>query len=185
MTSRWNSRSAILWSQDLTGSLIRLQENGRTHLSATVVPNADELPVPAIQSHISDALKRPFSETRIGPMLVGHKNTFLRRLMLRVLHFVIYNFPRFYVSKGGGGISVSSLLNHQDPDFDFRPVAFGPTALTFCMTTVKKNEDGRSIMKIGVGWDHRCGGGNEYIEALKGLSHIMAAKDPATLEKFL
>ena len=27
--------------------------------------------------------------------------------------------------------------------------------------------------------------GNEYIEALKGLSHIMAAKDQETLEKFL
>ncbi|HEX4924054.1 MAG TPA: hypothetical protein VFV50_08210, partial [Bdellovibrionales bacterium] len=103
----------------------------------------------------------------------------------RLLHFIIYNFPRFYVKKGGGGISVSSLLNHQDPEFDFRPVAFGPTAFTFCMTTVKKSDDGRSIMKVGVGWDHRCGGGNEYIEALKGLSQIMAAKDPETLQKFL
>ena len=160
-------------------------EGGVPHLSATVVPEADRLRVPDIQNHISDALKRPFSETRIGPLLLNRKNTFFRRLVLRLLHFTIYNFPGFYVSKKGGGISVSSLLNQHDPDFDFRPVAFGPTALTFCMTTVKHNADGRSILKVGVGWDHRCGGGNEYIEALKGLSQIMSAKDNETLQKFL
>ncbi len=160
-------------------------EGGVPHLSATVVPEADRLRVNEIHGHISDALKRPFSDTKIGPLLIGHKNTFFRRFVLRLLHFTIYNFPRFYLSKKGGGISVSSLLNQQDPDFDFRPVAFGPTALTFCMTTVKKNSEGRSIMKIGVGWDHRCGGGNEYIEALKGFAHIIGAKDRETLEEFL
>jgi hypothetical protein len=160
-------------------------ENGNTHLSATVVPDANKQTVAQIQSHLAQALKKNFTETRIGPLIVGRKNTFFRRFVLRVLHFAIYNFPKFYLKKRGGGISVSSMLNHQDPEFDFRPIAFGPTALTFCMTTVKHTDDGRSILKIGVGWDHRCGGGNEIAEALKGLSTILAAKEPALLEHFL
>ncbi|MEQ1876736.1 MAG: pyruvate kinase, partial [Bdellovibrionia bacterium] len=163
-----------------------VQKEGETpHLSATVVQSADRLRVSEIQTHISDAVKRPFSQTRIGPLLIDRKNSFLNRTLLKLLHFTIYNFPKFYVSKGGGGISVSSLLNHNDADFDFRPVAFGPTAYTFCMTTVKKTPEGRSVLKIGVGWDHRCGGGNEMAEGIKGLSRIMAANDPQTLEQFL
>jgi hypothetical protein len=154
---------------------------GREHLSATVVERADERPIAEIREALRAARARRPADLPIGRLFVANRNTFLNRLRLRLIHFLVYNLPQLYVRKGGGGLSVSSLLYLAEPGFRGWAMSYGPTAFTAIAISVTGEPDGRTVMRVGVGYDHFALPGHEALDALRTLSRILAASDPADL----
>lgn len=148
---------------------------GRKHLGAVVIKDADKKSIQEINAEILKEMRKPLRERPVGRLVVDRKNHFLNRLSLKLVHFLVYNFPSFYVRKGGGGISVSSLLNLAEEGFHCRPVSFGNTAYTFCCSEVDITDSGRHILKVGAGCDHYAAGGMELISALKTLTKVNAS----------
>ena len=63
------------------------------------------------------------------------------------------NYPRLYLKKGAGGISVSSLMNLASPDVSVHMNAYGMTVITISSCSVEKRE-GRELLKVGMAFDH-------------------------------
>ncbi len=154
---------------------------GRAHLSATVVERADERPVADVREALRAARARRPADLPIGRLFVANRNTLLNRLRLRLVHFAVYNLPHLYVRKGGGGLSVSSLLSLAEPGFRGWAMSYGPTAFTAIAISVTDEPDGRTVMRVGVGYDHFALPGHEALSALRTLSRVLAASDPAHL----
>lgn len=158
-----------------------IKDENRSYLIASTVPKADEMSVAEIKAFIKEASSKKVEDTIISKHFVKNRNTFWMRAFLRLIHFVAYNFPRLYVSKGGGGISVSSLMNHAADDFDVHTVALGPTAFTLCAATVVPKGD-RWVLKVSVGYDHFACHGNDAAAAVKELARVLRADTPELLE---
>jgi len=162
-----------------------IEEDGRKYLIASIVPAADEKSVDEISEIIKKSCQKRLRETIIAKHFRKNKNTFLMRLYLRVIHFLAYSFPGLYLRKGGGGLSVSSLLNHAEDGFRCTPFAWGPTAMTVSSCSVTDESDGRRIMRIGLSWDHLTGEGNEMVKSVKTLSKILQGHDQLALEQLI
>ncbi|MEE2903565.1 MAG: 2-oxo acid dehydrogenase subunit E2 [Myxococcota bacterium] len=162
-----------------------IEEDGRQYLIASVVPAADEKTVDEISDIIKKSCQKSLKETIIAKHFRKNKNTFLMRLYLRIIHFLAYSFPGLYLRKGGGGLSVSSLLNHAEEGFRCTPFAWGPTAMTVSSCSVTDESDGRRVMRIGLSWDHLTGEGNEMVKSVKTLSKILQGQDQEALEQLI
>jgi hypothetical protein len=152
------------------------QHQGKEHVGAMVLKAANAMTIGEICDAIRDEISKPLSSRPVGRQVVGRANNFLNRWKLRCIHFFVYNFPHFYLKFGGGGVSVSSLLNYAEDGFVCRPVSFGHTALTFCCSDVRI-ENGQHILRVGVGYDHFAGGGHTAIAAFRTLARITASGD--------
>lgn len=161
--------------------IIRLID-GKSHLSATMIRDAHQLSLAEIRDRIRTDRDRPVDELPIARFVTRRRNVFWNRWMLKVLHFLIFNFPGLYEKRGGGGLSVSSLMNLQGRAEDVRPHAFGITAFTLCASNVVEVGNGRKTLKIGVGYDHYAFPGNEAVDAIQELGRILSGENPALLD---
>ena len=162
-----------------------IEEDGRKYLIASVVPAADEKSVDEISEIIKTACQKPLKDTIIAKHFRKDKNTFWMRAYLRLIHFFAYSFPGLYLRKGGGGLSVSSLLNHAEEGFRCTPFAWGPTAMTISSCSVTDEPDGRRLMRIGLSWNHLTGEGNEMMKSVKTLSKILQGERQDAWERLI
>jgi pyruvate/2-oxoglutarate dehydrogenase complex dihydrolipoamide acyltransferase (E2) component len=171
----WGTR--VVEFENYTVNLpILIEDAGKTYLSAITIKEANTSSINEIALQIKNAKSKKLSETKVTKFVVGNNNIF-KRTVLRLFHFVVFNFPKLYVSNGGGGLSVSSLQNLQDEYLDMRFNPYGPTAMTFGLTTVKKTENNQTIMKIGAGYDHMACRADEMTLAVRDLSKILSSPE--------
>jgi hypothetical protein len=156
---------------------LAIKHEGREVVTAIMVADADVKSLAEINREIVEALKKPLAEYKIVHFVETKKNHFFHRLLLRGLYFLAYCVPQLYIRRGGGAISVSSLVNHHGPEFNSRPTAYGPTAFTFCFSSFEKRGD-KTFLKIGAGYDHTALTGNEAVKALKILTEIVQRELP-------
>lgn len=163
---------------------VMAKRGDKRYLIATTIQHADSKSVAAIRDEIRAATSKDLEDTMITKHFLSGRNTVFLRAKLRLIHFIVYNFPKLYVQKGGGGISVSSLMNHATPGLAMRMFPFGPTALTVTCASCQTDADGRSQLQLTLGWDHLSGHGDDAAAAIKQLALNLAAEDPAVLEAY-
>jgi hypothetical protein len=150
-----------------------IKEDGRAYLIASIIPSANDKSVEEIYDLIRVSCKKKLSDTIIAKHFKKNRNTFFMRAYLRLIHFVAYSFPSLYLKKGGGGLSVSSLLNYAEEDFRCTPIAWGPTAMTLASCSVTTESDDRRLLRLGIAWDHCTGEGSDMIVSIKTLVNIL------------
>ena len=161
-----------------------ITDENQDYLIASTVISANEKSVTEIRDFIRTACRKKLSETIVAKHF-KKKNSLWMRTYLKLIHFVAYNFPRLYLQKNGGGLSVSSLLNHAEDNFRCTPIAFGPTAMTLSSCSVVTESDGRRVMRLGLAWDHCTGEGNDLILSVKTLTKILQGDRENALSELL
>ncbi|MBK24941.1 MAG: hypothetical protein CME70_13155 [Halobacteriovorax sp.] len=155
---------------------IMIDVEGQRFLAATVIENVDKATISKINEEIKMALSQRLSDLKIGKYVYKKRNNFINRSRLKLIHFLINNFPKVYENFGGGALAVSSLMNHNHEDFDMSMMAYGPTAFTICSCNHIKKKD-EDFLKIGIAYDHFAFSGEKAIEASQYLSHILTGKN--------
>lgn len=150
-----------------------LEHQGRSHLSAVVLREPHKRTLTEIQAEIRAGRERKLEDLPIGRLFIENKNTWWNRLKLSLIHFFAWRFPGLYEAKGGGGLSVSSLQLHDRPAHAFSAVAFGPTALTVCITGVHAHPDGRHLLQLGIGFDHYALRGDQCAGYVAAFADIL------------
>lgn len=141
------------------------------HVGACLVARTDERTVEEIATQLATFRETELRDLPVGRYFEGQRNTWWNRGQLRLMHWAAYALPWFYVRGGGGGVSVSSLLNHRAAPA-VHGVALGPTGLTFTLTAVRE-EGGRTLLDVGIAMDHTILTGNEVWEGMTTLRRIL------------
>lgn len=162
---------------------VLLREDGREHLIAETVRQADGKSVAEIHRQIRAAQKRTLAETKIARFVARKPNNLFWRGALRAVHFAAYNLPA--IEKfGGGGLSVSSVITHRDEGVPHaRSVAMGPTAVSLGLTGVR-TDGGRVVLEMGIGLDHAAVPGIEARRATDALHDLFTSRSPEVLACF-
>ena len=160
---------------------IAMREHGKTYLSAIVVRNADGKSVSAIAAEIEQARNRPMDETKLTKWVARKPNRLVWRTLLRTMHFGAYRWPAWLASKGGG-LSVSSLLDHKHPDSAFAAVSFGPTATTLLLSSIDENGSDQCRLRLGVGLNHVAAGGQTFRRFCDVLQDYLESSDEHVLQ---
>ncbi len=160
---------------------ILMRVGNRRLVSAISIRDPDKKSLREIRTEITQAKRRDPKLLPISRILLANQNTWFSRAQLRLIHFLAYRFPRLYLSKGGGGISMSSFQYAGDQEFRLIGHPHGPTAFSLGVSPVV-TEGGTARATFGVGWDHLSMPGHDAIEALAELSKILHGSDPETLE---
>lgn len=158
-----------------------LTHEGRPHLSAAVVKEPGGRALADVQAELRAARGKSLVAQPIGRMFIDNRNTLLARTRLRLIHWVVWHFPSLYLRHGGGGISVSSLMLHNQPQVRIWAPSYGPTAFTICVTGVHRAGD-VTTLHLGIGYDHLALSGERAAAAVVALSEILAeAPQPGDL----
>ncbi len=153
---------------------IQLNVEGHRYISAMVIKDVGVKSVGQIGEEIKKFKSRTKKDLVVGKYIIGKKNTFLNRMRLRLIHFMINSFPHLQEKFGVGGIAVSSLLNLDSQGIDVRFVAKGHNAFTICACTY---EEESMHLKLGIGWDHYTGHGVTGVEVSMVLGSILQAEN--------
>ncbi len=152
-----------------------LSHEGRPVLSAAVIREPGQRPLAEVQAELRAARSKVVAEQPIGRMFVDNRNTLLARTRLRLVHWVVWHFPSLYLKHGGGGISVSSLMLHNQPQVRIWAPSYGPTAFTICVTGVHQAGD-QTTLHLGIGYDHLALSGERAAAAVVALAGILAGR---------
>lgn len=156
---------------------VLVEHQGVPHLTAAILQGVDQKTVEEIHGELQAARTRSLEELPIGRRFIKNRNTWWARLQLKLIHFMAWRFPRFFLRHGGGGISVSSLLLHQRSELPIAAPAFGPNVFSLALTGIVERE-GRTLMRLGVGFDHLALRGEQAMAAVVSLQEILASLDP-------
>ncbi|MED5465349.1 MAG: hypothetical protein VX699_11895 [Myxococcota bacterium] len=155
---------------------VLIANNGSPMLSAMVIDSPDKKSTTEIHQEIRTFVSGDVSDKPISRFVANRSNHFINRCLLRILHFVVFRFPRLHASKGGG-FSVSSLVNQDIPGMTVRGVAKGHTSLTFGVSGLKKSPEGNYTLLIGMGVNHSVLSGVEGMDACSALTAILSEPD--------
>ena len=150
-----------------------LLHEGKPHLSAVVLREPGTKSLAEVQAELRAARDKRLADQPIGRLYIDGRNTLLRRLRLRLVHWAVWHLPSLYLRHGGGGISVSSLMLHSRPELRIWAPSYGPTALTICVTGLNHHGDGATL-QLGVGFDHLALSGERAAAAVVLLSELLA-----------
>lgn len=157
---------------------VALREGTGEHLMGLTVKNADQKSVDQIGLEIREARDTPLDKTLITKHTVRRPNTLLWRTLLRGVHFASYNLGA--IGKLGGGLSVSSLIDHQRFEPVFRSVSFGPTAVTLFLSGVRRSGE-RTVLEMGMGFDHLALSGQVMRRAVSALHDLLSSRGDESL----
>lgn len=163
---------------------IMIRSEEQNFLAATVINNVDQKSISQINEDIKKALGQKLSDLKIGKYVYKKKNSFYNRMRLRLVHFVVNNFPKIYENFSGGGLAVSSLMNHNHEDFDMSMMAYGPTAFTIGSCTLKEVKE-KHFLKVGIAYDHFAFSGELAILASKELSMVLTGKNEEDFKQLI
>lgn len=147
------------------------------HLTAAIIQGAHQKTVEEIHAELQAARKRPLEELPIGRRFIKNRNTWWARQQLKLIHFLAWRFPSFFLRHGGGGISVSSLLLHQRSELPIGAPAFGPNVFSLAVTGIVERE-GVTTVRLGIGFDHLALRGEQAMAAVASLQEILGGLDP-------
>lgn len=146
--------------------------DGKTVLSGITIYDAYKKSLEEIMTEVRAARERKFDELPVNRIIHGNGPAVLKKLKLRIILFLLRNFPSFYANKRGGGISVSSLLNLASPELNVHMSAYGMTTLTISSCTLTE-QNGKSTLKVGAAFDHLTTHGYAGTKAILKLTSIL------------
>ena len=152
---------------------VLIRDGDRPHLSACIVRDADRCTVAEIEAQIRAARERRLQDLPVGRIFAGNRNTLWNRLRLRLIHFLVYNVPQLYVRKGGGGLSLSTLMRRPDPALHLRAPSYGPTAVTVFAHGIRR-DGARALLELDIGFDHYALPGHIALDAVMDLGALLA-----------
>lgn len=153
---------------------VLVEKDGKPYLAAITIDEPHRLPLHEIRDRLRLAKTMDVSKLRIGRYLVGKRNTLFNRARLRLIHRLTFSFPSLYV-RFGGGLAVSSLLQHREEGFDLLLHSYGPTAFTLCSSTVIDEGEGSFRLRLGIGIDHYAVSGDEMVRASRELNRALGS----------
>lgn len=142
------------------------------YLSALTIKEPHSKSLSDIKGEIKEALKVHPLDRPIGKILFKKKNNCFNRFRLKVVHFFAYHFPSLMIKHGAGAIAVSSLGGLDNPDWNMHMMAYGPTAFTIGSCQLKK-KDNKSILHLGIAYDHYAFSGEEGVLFSRSLDEIL------------
>ncbi|MCF8059904.1 MAG: hypothetical protein K9K67_11445 [Bacteriovoracaceae bacterium] len=151
-----------------------IRENKKV-VSATKVIDAYNLTNLEIRKELKKATKKSLDELPINKIIHTKKNNIFNRSKLKLIHFLMMNFPILYLRNQAGGISVSSIPHQYDPDSPIQGMSFGMTGVTLFSSSMKKEEE-KTYLRLGIGFDHMICHGDVAMKASTTLCHILSAK---------
>lgn len=150
--------------------------------SAMIIQNPQTKSVEKIRAEMRATVKAGLANKPIARFVSSRANTWWNRAALRVLHFAAYQFPKMYLKRRAGGVSLSSLIYEGKCSVPMTTVSFGPTAFTVALTSAWQ-DGGRWMLRIGVGFDHFVGSGELAVYFAKRLATILGGQDPVMFER--
>jgi hypothetical protein len=160
---------------------VLIHENGKSHLSAAVICDAEKKTISSLRQELKELQSRPLSSFPVASYVAKNPNRFWNRWMLSVLEYLAYRSPRLYAKKGGG-IVVSTVFSKATFGSDMAPTAFGPTALTITACAIFQ-EGRRSLVRFGVSYDHTAMLAFEAVAALRAFQVYLESPPPALLDE--
>lgn len=134
---------------------LMVEIDGKSVVTGITIEDAYKKSCEQIREEIKS--KRPTSFDRIPLNKIIHCGRFKlwQKLKLRMLLFLFSNLPKLYLKKGGGGISVSSLLNLAQKNNIVEMSAYGMTTLTISSCSIETNDESDTHkICVGVAFDH-------------------------------
>lgn len=152
------------------------------YMSVTCITNANEKSIREIKLDLKKHLGKDPKTLPVGKYLIGKSNNIFNRCRLKMIHFMVNNFPSIQNKLKVGTISVSSLLNldHENTDSTF--IAKGPGSMSLCVcgfSIVNKR------MRLGIAWDHATGNGYEGVGAVQKLAKILQGENNENFKRLL
>lgn len=161
---------------------IILDNDGENYMSVMTIEKTANKSLTEISNEFKTYAKTDPKTLPIGKNLIGKKNNIFNRARLKLIHFLVNNFPKIQDKYKVGTISVSSLLKFDAIVGDVTPTAKGPGAMTVCVTTFDRSSQ---KMKLGIAWDHQTGNGYEGVQACQKLCEILQGSDEELFKRLL
>jgi len=161
-------RKVVMPSYNSVNVPIELSLNGKQVISATSIKDAYLKSYEEINAELKNEKNKTLEQLPVNKLIHGSGLKFIRKLKLRMILFLFLNCPHLYVKNKGGGISVSSLFTGNPENKSMEVMAYGMTSFTLCSATIIE-QNGRSILKLGIGFNHIVTHG---INAPKAISHL-------------
>lgn len=152
---------------------IEIHTNGLKIVSSAVIRDAHDKSLEHISSELRKESTKSLNDLPINKIIHGSGNYYLNKLKLFSIFFIFSNFPSFFLKKGGGGISVSSLFSVNRANHNLLIPAFGMTSYSICSVSVKNEED-KTLLYLSVGFDHGINHGADGIRAMEHLINILS-----------
>lgn len=174
----------VQFDQATVNMPVLLEENGRSHLSAMSIRAADLLSIDEIRARIREAKQGKLDETTLTRLVARRKNTILMRVLLKLIHFVVFNAPATFERKGGGGLAVTALINDRPELPRFRVIPYGPAAVSVFSSGMVEQGNGRTMLQLGIGIDHCALTGWQMQKLVNTLHQVLATSDVEQLKAF-
>lgn len=166
-------RKVIMPSYNSVNVPVELSLNGKQVISATTIKDAYSKSYEEINAELKKEKTKTLDQLPVNKLIHGDGVKFIRKLKLRVILFLFLNCPQLYVKSKGGGISVSSLFTGNPENKNIDVMAYGMTTFTLCSATVLE-QNGISLLKIGIGFNHIVTHGINAPKAISQLSTIIS-----------
>lgn len=156
---------------------VKIHNHGDPVLSAMVISSPQNKSVPEIHQEIRKFAQGDLSDKPIGRFVHSRSNHWFNRLFLKTLYSLVLGLPQIYLKKGGGALSVSSLMKRDTREMKLLGPAIGFTPLTFTVCGLKKNRDNSHTLLLGIDFNHSILEGDEFSEACASFSQILSSSE--------
>lgn len=148
--------------------------DGKSVVTGVSIDDAYKKSLEQIREELKAKRPQSFDQLPLNKIIHCGKFKAWQKLKLRGLLFLFSHFPKLYLKKKGGGISVSSLMNLAKKGCEVEMNAFGMTTLTISACSVEFNhETGQEKLCVGVAFDHIATHGALGTKAILRLSEII------------
>ena len=161
---------------------ILLDHEGTPYMSVMTIKNAKDKSLLEIQNEFSQYSKSNPKELFIGSKMLGKKNNFFNRSRLKLIHFIVNNFPQIQEKYEVGTTSVSSLLKFSKPEVNLITTAKGPGAFSLCVSSIDRV---KNKLELGISWDHQTGDGHEAAKACYQLAEILQGQNSDLFKRLI
>lgn len=161
---------------------ILLDYKGEPYMSIMTVKKAREKKLSEIQNEFAEYSKSNPEKLFIGSKMLGRSNNFFNRARLKLIHFIVNNFPSLQEKHEVGTVSVSSLLKFEKPHVNLMTTAKGPGAFSLCVSSIDRVNN---VLEIGISWDHQTGDGHMGVRACQDLAEILQGDDEVAFNRLI
>lgn len=163
---------------------VSLLVDGQYVLSALTIRDPEKKTNKEIREEIKACKQKTWDQLPINKIIHKSKNKFLAKIKLRFMHFIFNNFPSLYIKRGGGGLTVSSLMNLAKESSPISMMAYSQSAFTLSSCSNYEVLD-KTYLKVGLAFDHFACHGEIGTRAALRLCEILQGKEEKYFNSFI
>jgi hypothetical protein len=163
---------------------VSLIVDGQYVLSALTIRDPHQKTNREIREEIKACKQKNWDQLPINRIIHKSKNKFIAKLKLRFMHFIFNNFPSLYIKRGGGGLTVSSLMNLAQENSKIFMMAYSQSAFTVS-SCASYELNGKTYLKVGLAFDHFACHGEIGTKAALRLCEILQGKEDNFFKSFI